>query len=311
MQIAADGVDILVDLNGHTRGGATAALALRAAPIQVNYLGYPGTMGAPFIDYLIGDAIVTPFAHAADYAETLVQLPASYQINDRRRTIGEAPARHELGLPDDAFVYCCFNQAYKLNPEVLDAWVRILAAVPGSVLWLLGGNGSAPSTLVTANLKREFAARGLDPARVVFADRRPNAEYLALYRHADLFLDSWPYNAHTTASDALWAGCPVLTFLGETFASRVAASLVTAAGLPELVATGRDAYVERAIALAAEPATVGRYRTHLAGAGHDSALFDTLATTRALERAYLAMADQARRGVREPFRVEPAPTDGT
>ncbi len=165
-QIAGDGIDILVDLNGHTYGAPTGAVALRPAPIQVNYLGYPGTTGAPFIDYLIGDPVVTPFAHAADYTETLVQLPHSYQVNDRQRSVAGAPSRHELGVPDAAFVFCSFNQVYKLNPETLDAWARILAAVPDSVLWLLGGHVPSAGRLLEANLHREIASRGIDASRL-------------------------------------------------------------------------------------------------------------------------------------------------
>jgi predicted O-linked N-acetylglucosamine transferase (SPINDLY family) len=305
-QIAADGVDILVDLNGHTYGAPTGAVALRPAPVQVNYLGYPGTMGTAFIDYLIGDPIVTPFSHGADYTETLVQLPGCYQINDQRRSIASAPSAAELGLPDDAFVFCSFNQTYKINPETFEAWGQILAAVPRSVLWLLGGNASSTSQLLEANLRREAAARGIDAARLVFASRRPHPEYVGLYQHADLFLDTWPYNAHTTASDALWAGCPVLTWLGETFAGRVAASLVTAVGLPDLVMTDVRAYIAKAIELATHVDALARHRQHLAVKGRDSALFDTGATTHALERAYTTMAEQARGGVRQPFRADPA-----
>jgi protein O-GlcNAc transferase len=260
-------------------------------------------MGASFIDYLIGDPVVTPFAHAADYSETLVQLPVCYQINDRKRSIADPPSKRELGLPEDAFVFCSFNQSYKLNPETFDAWARILLAVPGSVLWLLSGNDSPASRSIETNLKQEAAARGVDPSRLVFASRRPHAEYVGLYRHADLFLDTWPYNAHTTASDALWAGCPVLTVLGDTFAGRVAASLLTAVGLSELIASDVGSYVARAIELANERSVLAAQRAHLAGPGRESPLFDTAATTRALESAYVEMADQFRRGVREPMRV--------
>ncbi|MEP6942955.1 MAG: tetratricopeptide repeat protein [Betaproteobacteria bacterium] len=302
-RIAADSVDILVDLNGHSNGGSMAALALRPAPLQVSYLGYPGTTGASFIDYLIGDSVATPFEHAADYTEKLVLLPGSYQVNDRARAIVDAPPRAELGLAQDAFVFCSLNQTYKLNPGVLDAWARILAAVPNGVLWLLRPAGDAVADAATANLYREAAARGIDKTRIVFASRRPHSEYLGLYRRADLFLDTWPYNAHTTASDALWAGCPVLTWLGDTFAGRVAASLLTAVGLPELVATSVDAYVARAIALAGGSVELSRHRLHLASAGRTSLLFDTEATARALEDAYSTMADQSRRGVREAFQV--------
>ena len=303
--IRHDQIDILVDLAGHTGHNRLLTFARKPAPVQINYLGYPGTMGASFVDYLIGDAVVTPFEHAADYAETLVQLPASYQINDRQRPIADPPPRRDLGLPDDAVVFCSFNSHYKLNPEVFDAWLSILAQVPRSVLWLLARGMSIERDPAVMNLRREAAARGTDPARLVFAPTRPNANYLALFRRADLFLDTWPYNAHTTASDALWAGCPVLTWLGETFASRVAASLLTAVGLPELIAANVADYVGRAIALAHDAAARDRYRAHLAGHGRASALFDTQATTRGLEAAYLRMADDYRRGVRAPFRVEP------
>jgi len=303
-QIAADGVDVLIDLKGHTQGAPTHAVALRPAPIQVNYLGYPGTMGAAFIDYLIGDPVVTPFSHAADYSEALVQLPACYQINDAKRSLVQAPPKSELGLPEKAFVFCAFSQAYKLNPETFDAWAQILAAVPRSIVWLLGSGDPALSRLVEANLLREAAARDIDTSRMVFASRRPHAEYVGLYRHADLFLDTWPYNAHTTASDALWAGCPVLTWLGDTFAGRVAASLLTAVGLPELVAPDLQGYVARAIELANDTGALARYRQHLAEAGRHSPLFDTVATTRALEHAYTRMAEQTRSGERASFRVD-------
>ena len=309
-QIANDGIDILVDLNGHTYGAPTGVVALRPAPIQVSYLGYPGTMGASFIDYLIGDAIVTPFAHSADYSETLVQLPACYQINDCRRSIAKAPSKRELGLPEEAFVFCSFNQTYKLNPEAFDAWACILLAVPGSVLWLLGGHASAISQSIETHLRREAAARGVDPSRLVFASRRPHPEYVGLYEHADLFLDTWPYNAHTTASDALWAGCPILTWLGETFAGRVAASLLTAVGLPELIASNVENYVAQAIDLGNRGDRLAATRAFLAASARASPLFDTVATTRALEAAYLRIADQSRRGTREPIRVEPDATNG-
>jgi predicted O-linked N-acetylglucosamine transferase (SPINDLY family) len=303
-QIAADGIDLLIDLKGHTHGAPTHAVALRPAPIQVNYLGYPGTMGAPFIDYLIGDPVVTPLAHAADYSETLVQLPGSYQINDAQRTLVAPPPKSELGLPEKGFVFCAFSQAYKLNPETFDAWAQILAAVPRSVLWLLGSGAPEVSSVVEANLRREAVARGVDAARLVFASRRPHAQYVGLYQRADLFLDTWPYNAHTTASDALWAGCPVLTWLGDTFAGRVGASLLTAVGLPELIAPDVRGYVARAIELANEPAALARCRQYLADAGRESALFDTVATTRALEDAYTRMAEQTRSGARAAFRVD-------
>jgi protein O-GlcNAc transferase len=295
-RIRDDGIDLLVDLKGHTAGAPPRVLALRPAPIQAHYLGYPGTLGGGLVDYLIGDATVTPAAHAGDFAEALVRLPGSYQINDRQRPITRAPSREALGLPADAIVLCNFNATWKLRPAVLDAWATILRQVPDTVLWLLARRDGDPAV---ANLRRELEARGVVPTRLHFANARPNAEYLGLYAHADLFLDSWPYNAHTTGSDALWAGCPVLTIAGDTFASRVGASLSLAVGLPELIASSVEGYVTQAVALALDEDSRVRLRRHLADAGHASALFDTERTTRALESAYVAMADQYRRGVRE------------
>ena len=301
-RIRDDGIDLLIDLKGHTEGAPLEVLALRPAPLQVHWLGYPGTLGAPFVDYLIGDRIVTPLAEAADYSETLVQLPGSYQSNDRSRVAGPAVSRADLGLPEGAFVFCCFNQTYKLNPAVLDAWARILEAVPGGVLWLLARGGDDPAL---AHLRREVEARGVAPARLVFAARRPQPDYLALYRHADLFLDTWPYNAHTTATDALWEGCPVLTVRGETFAGRVASSLLHAVGLPELVAATVDDYVAAAAAIASDPVRRARLVAHLSGAGRTSSLFDVAAFTRGLEAAYFRIAEQYRAGRRSPIAIAP------
>ena len=300
-RIRNDGVDILVDLKGHTAGAPPRILALRPAPIQVHYLGFPGTLGGGLVDYLVGDATVTPDEHAADYAETLVRLPGSYQVNDRERPIHEAPPRSALGLRDDAVVLCNFNASWKRRPDVLDAWATILKRAPGTMLWLLARRDDDPAM---ANVRREAGARGVDPARIRFATARPNPEYLGLYARADLFLDTWPYNAHTTGSDALWAGCPVLTILGDTFASRVGASLSYAVGLPELVARDVDDYVDKAVALARDAEARRRLREHLATAGRRSALFDTVRTTRALEAAYVEMAAQYREGVREPIDFE-------
>jgi predicted O-linked N-acetylglucosamine transferase (SPINDLY family) len=305
--IRRDAIDILVDLKGHTEGATPIVLARRPAPIQVHYLGYPGTLGGGIVDYLVGDTIVTPADHADDYDEALAVLPESYQVNDRGRPIGATPSREAEGLPPGALVFCSFNQTYKINPAVFDAWMAILRAVPDSVLWLLARAGDDPAP---DNLRREAQARGVAPSRLVFGGRRPNPEHLARYRQADLFLDTWPYNAHTTASDALWAGCPVLTIEGSTFAGRVAASLVHAAGLPELVAPSVDAYVERAIALAFDPAARARLRAHLEGPGRASVLFDTERTTRALEAAYETMATQFRKRERRSFRIQPAPPAG-
>jgi predicted O-linked N-acetylglucosamine transferase (SPINDLY family) len=300
--IRTDGIDVLVDLKGHTAGAPLHVLALRPAPIQVHYLGYPGTLGGTLADYLIADDVVAPPEDAADYAEALVQLPGSYQINDQQRPVPVPAPRESLGLPADALVFCCFNATYKLNPEVMDAWAKILAAVPAAVLWLLVRSEQDPAI---ANLRREAAARGVDPSRVIFARSRPNAEYLGLYRHADVFLDTWPYNAHTTASDALWCGCPLVAWRGDTFAGRVAASVLHAVGLDDLVAHDVDGYIATAIALARDAGRRERLREHLLGAGRASALFDTAATTAGLEAAYLNMAEQYRQRKRRPFRVEP------
>ncbi|HET7198849.1 MAG TPA: tetratricopeptide repeat protein, partial [Burkholderiales bacterium] len=228
--IHADGIDILVDLKGYTFRARPGILALRPAPLQVGYLGYPGTTGAPFIDYLVGDRIVTPPADAAYYSEKLVVMPDSYQVNDRRRALGAAPSRRELGLPERGTVFCCFNQAYKILPDVFALWMRLLQALPNSVLWLLEWNPEGP-----VNLRREARRLGVDPARLVFSPLTSVEAHLSRLQVADLFLDTFPYNAHTTASEALWSGLPLVTVTGDTFASRVASSLLHAAGLPELV----------------------------------------------------------------------------
>jgi predicted O-linked N-acetylglucosamine transferase (SPINDLY family) len=299
-RIRNDQIDLLIDLKGHTAGAPPRVLAFRPAPMQAHYLGFAGTLGGGLVDWLIGDAIVTPAAHASDYAEALVRLPGSYQINDRERSVAPPPSRAALGLPDDAIVLCNFNATWKLRPEAFDAWTTILRRVPQAVLWLLARRDGDPAV---ANLRREIELRGVDPARLVFAAARPNAEYLGLYAHADLFLDSWPYNAHTTGSDALWAGCPVLTLRGETFAGRVGESLSLAVGLPALVADTVEDYVAQAVALALDPDARIRMRRHLSDAGRRSPLFDTERTTRALEAAYAEMAVQYRRGVRAPIDV--------
>ncbi|MEI7447678.1 MAG: tetratricopeptide repeat protein, partial [Burkholderiales bacterium] len=222
-RIRADGVEILVDLKGYTMHARTAIMAMRPAPVQVAWLGFPGTMGAPFVDYAIVDPVVCPPSMAEGFSEALAWLPDSYQPNDRLRAIGTPPGRAACGLPEDGFVFCCFNHTYKIRPETFDVWCRLLRDVPGSVLWLLASNPQAE-----ANLRREATARGIDPERIVFAPMVKSPEHLARMGHADLFLDTLPINAHTTASDALWAGVPVLTCTGNAFVGRVAASLVHA-----------------------------------------------------------------------------------
>jgi predicted O-linked N-acetylglucosamine transferase (SPINDLY family) len=295
-RIRDDGIDILIDLKGHTRDSRMELMAYRPAPVQAAYLGYPATSGAPFIDYMIGDRVTTPLAHAAHYTEQIAQLEGCYQPNDAARPLPPCPPRAALGLPDDAVVLCCFNQTYKLSPNMLDLWSRILAGAPRAVLWMLAWNPHAKE-----NLLRELAARGVAPQRVFFADKLDLASHLGRLRAADLFLDTWPCNAHTTASEALWAGVPVLTVPGETFASRVAASLVTACGLGELACRSEDDYVELATALANEPDTLGGIKTHLDVNRRTLPLFDAerlardmdALLTRMHERHLAGLAPQA------------------
>jgi protein O-GlcNAc transferase len=290
-RIHADAVDILIDLKGHTLNARTALLAARPAPVQVNYLGYPGTMGADFIDYIIADRCVVPPGHQQYFSEKLVELPGCYQPNDTRRDSAAAPARRACGLPADGFVFCCFNNSYKIAPPFFAVWMRLLEKVPGSVLWLLESNA-----LARRNLRREAQARAVDPERLVFAPIRPIAEHLARHRHADLFLDTLPCNAHTTASDALWAGLPVLTSPGATFAGRVAASLVAAAGLPELVVPSLDAYERRALDLARTPQRLRDLRAKLEANRSTAPLFDMSAYVRNIETAYARMWETWRSG---------------
>jgi predicted O-linked N-acetylglucosamine transferase (SPINDLY family) len=287
------GIDIAVDLKGFTEDSRTGIFALRAAPIQVNFLGYPGTMGAPYIDYLVADATVVPEGHEARYAERIVRLPDSYQPNDSKRRIAErAFTREEAGLPAAGFVFCSFNNNYKIVPATFDIWMRLLGRVEGSVLWLLQDNEQA-----AANLRAEAARRGIDPGRLVFAKRLPLDEHLARHRLADLFLDTLPYNAHTTASDALWAGLPLLTCLGETFAGRVAASLLRAAGLPELVTATPEAYEALAMELATDAGRLGQLRRRLAENRLEAPLFDARRFARHLESAYARMVERYRAGL--------------
>ncbi|MFM7418294.1 MAG: hypothetical protein ACKO54_01095, partial [Alphaproteobacteria bacterium] len=247
------GIEIAVDLKGYTQDARLAPFAARLAPVQVSYLGYPGTVGGDFLDYIIADATVLPVDQQRFYDEKIVHLPDSYQANDDRRVIApETPSRTEAGLPADGFVYCCFNNAYKITPEVFASWMRILNAVPDSVLWLLANEAEAME-----RLRAVATGQGIDPARLVFAPNLPSAQHLARHRLAELFLDTLPYNAHTTASDALWAGLPVLTHMGQAFAGRVAASLLHAVGLPELITHDAAAYEALAIALGRDSTRAG------------------------------------------------------
>jgi predicted O-linked N-acetylglucosamine transferase (SPINDLY family) len=282
--IRADRVDILVDLKGHTLDARTEIVALRPAAIQASYLGYPATMGADFIDYILTDRFVLRTQDARYYHEQPVYLPGCYYASDRGRPVAVPPARAELGLPQNGFVFCCFNQAYKILPGMFAVWMRLLQSVPGSVLWLMENNHWA-----TGNLRREAASRGIDPARLVFAPKVTPEQYLGRLRAADLFLDTLPYNAHTTASDALWVGVPVVTCPGETLPSRVAGSQLSALGLPELIADGMAAYEALALRLARSPGDLAAIRDKLSRNRETAPLFDTPRFVRNLETAYEAM----------------------
>ena len=296
-QIRADQIDILVDLKGWTEAGRPEILAYRPAPVQASWLGYPGTLGdARLADYLIGDPIVTPHEHADDYAEALALMPNSYQPNDRSRKIGPRPTRQAAGLPDHGFVFCSFNQAYKFNPEVFDIWCRLLAQVSGSVLWLLAVGEPAQ-----ANLRRSASERGILPDRIIFAGRLPAESHLGRLQLADLALDTWPCNSHTTAADALWCGVPLVTCMGDTFAGRVAASLLTAAGIPELITGSPEHYYELALRLAPEPDALGLVREKLSVGRSSCPLFDTPRFTSDLERLYRAMWDNHLDGKKRPI----------
>ena len=285
-------VDIAVDLNGYTRDCRPGILAHRPAPIQVNYLGFPGTMGADFIDYIIADEVVLPFDQQRFYSERIVHLPDCCQPNDRRRQIADrTPARAEVGLPEHGFVFCSFNNSWKITPEVFDVWMRLLKAIDGSVFWL------REDAAVERNLRKEAAARGIDPGRLIFAPPMKRLEdHLARHRLADLFLDTLPYNAHTTASDALWVGLPVLTCMGNAFAGRVAASLLNAIGLPELVTHSIEDYEALALRLAKDPSLLEGYRNRLATNRLTHPLFDTDRFRHHIEAAYLQMWEIWQRG---------------
>lgn len=285
-------VDVAVDLNGYTGDARTRVLAARPAPVQVNYLGFPGTMGTPYIDYILADRIVIPEANARHYDEKIVYMPHSYQANDSRRPYPQRVVnRAEAGLPESGFVFCSFNNSHKITAEIFGVWMHLLRETEGSVLWLLADNAFAAE-----NLKREAEARGVAPERLVFAPRVAPDDHLARLRLADLFLDTLPYNAHTTASDTLWMGLPLVTCMGRAFPGRVAASLLTAAGVPELIADSLGGYEELALRLAREPETLPRIRDRLARNRTTCPLFDTGRFTRALETAYATMRERQRSG---------------
>ncbi|MES2498752.1 MAG: tetratricopeptide repeat protein [Pseudomonadota bacterium] len=275
-------IDLAVDLKGHTQYGRSGIFAHRAAPVQIGYLGYPGSLGGEFIDYLIADAVTVPGEARDCYSEQIAYLPNCYQPNDDRRTVSDRTfTRAELGLPEAGFVFCCFNNSYKITAAEFAIWMRLLTRVEGSVLWLLADNGAAVD-----NLRREAEARGVSADRLVFADRMPSADHLARHAHADLFLDTFAINAHTTASDALWCGVPVVTKLGASFVARVAGSLLHALDMPELVTGTAGDYERLALELATDPAKLASMKAKLATNRLTAPLFDAARYTRDLEALY-------------------------
>jgi predicted O-linked N-acetylglucosamine transferase (SPINDLY family) len=286
-------IDIAVDLMAFTAECRPQIFALRAAPVQVNFLGYPGTMGAPYMDYLIADRTLIPEDSQSHYSEKIIYLPNSYQVNDAKRPVAEVRfTREDLGLPPSGFVFCCFNNSYKITPGTFDSWMRILSRVEGSVLWLLEDNAS-----VANNLRREAVRRNVHAERLVFARRVPMPEHLARLRVGDLFIDTLPYNAHTTASEALWVGLPLVTCLGETFAGRVAASLLKAIDLPELITSNREQFVELAVELATDAPRLAKIREKLADNRLTTPLFDAQLFARHIEAAYTLIDERYHAGL--------------
>lgn len=289
--IRQDGIDILIDLNGYTKDARTKVFAMRPAPVLVNWFGFPGSMGTPYHHYIIADDRVIPPEHEVYYSETVLRLPC-YQPNDRKRVVASpGPSRAEAGLPESGFVFCCLNGMQKLTAPMFDRWLAILHQVPNSVLWLLAGTADTNERLRVA-----AQGQGIDPARLIFADKMRNPDHLARMALADLFLDTFPYGAHTTASDAMWMGLPVLTLQGRSFASRVCASLVAAAGTPETICLTPEDYVTRAVALAHDPAQLTAIRTRLMARRDTCTLFDTPALVRALEALFHQMHAARLRG---------------
>lgn len=284
----SEGIDIAIDLMGHSGRARTGIFACRAAPVQIHYMGYPGTMGAPFIDYLIADPHLIASEQRQHYAEKIIRLPECYQANDDQRPIAShIPSRRDLGLPGQGFVFCCFNNSYKITADEFDIWMRLLTQVEGSVLWLFEANSS-----VENNLRSEAARRGVDPGRIVFAGRMQHADHLARLRQADLFLDCFECNAHATASDALWAGVPVLTLAGRGYAARVGASVVHAIGLPELAAASRQDYEDIALALATDLARLADIKRRLTHNRTTMPLFDSERFTRHIEAGFQLAHDR-------------------
>jgi predicted O-linked N-acetylglucosamine transferase (SPINDLY family) len=291
-RIRGDGITVLFDTGGHVLYARNEIFALRPAPIQINAIGFPGTLGADYFDYIVTDRFVTPPADQAHYSERFLYLPHCYLPGDSRRPVGSTPSREACGLPRDAFVFCCFNSGYKITDEIFAAWMRILAGTPLSVLWLL-----APDEATQANLRREAEGRGIAPERVIFAPRVELAAHLARHALADLFLDTYPCNAHTTSNDALFVGLPVLTLAGETFASRVSGSQLHAIGLPELITHTVAEYEARALELARDRGRLAGYRQHLVDNRISSPLFDSAAYAQALEAALLDAVRRREQGL--------------
>ncbi|MFT4409206.1 tetratricopeptide repeat protein [Stenotrophomonas muris] len=286
-RIRAQGIDLLFDLRGWGGGGAPEVLAMRPAPLQLNWLAYPGTSGARWLDAVVADEFVLPAALEPHFSERVLRLPRAFQPSDNTRTLEPSPSRAECGLPEHGVVFCCFNNSYKLNPRSMGRAFAVLQAVPGSVLWLLSGPGQADARLRTA-----AQAAGLDPARLVFMAKLPHPQYLARYPLADLFLDTHPYNAHTTASDALWAGCPVLTCPGDTFAARVAGSLNHHLGLARMNVADDAAFIATASALGNDPAALASLRAELVQARERSGLFDMAGFARDLSALLQRLAGE-------------------
>jgi predicted O-linked N-acetylglucosamine transferase (SPINDLY family) len=292
-KIMADEVDILVDLNGYTKDARTRVFALRPAPVAVNWFGFPGTMGTPYHHYIIADEQIIPKGSEIYYSEKVLRL-ACYQPNDRKRLVSPNRAlRSDEGLPDNAFVFCCLNGMQKITAQVFAAWMAILTQVPTSVLWLLGGDADTD-----ARLKSAAAQSGVAPERLIMAKKKPNPEHVARYALADLFLDTFPYGAHTTAADAMWMGVPVLTIPGRSFASRVCASVANAAGAGELVCATTEAYIARAVELGSNPQKLAPIRQKLLGGRQSALLFDTPRLVRDLEDLYLGMWQEFQNGQR-------------
>jgi predicted O-linked N-acetylglucosamine transferase (SPINDLY family) len=284
-QIAARGIDVLVDLQGLTSGARPNILVQRAAPVQVSYLGLPGTSALPGVDWIVADPYVLPPELQPYMTEQALYVPHCYQVSDRQRVVAGTPTRAHYGLPEDAFVFCSFNNNFKFTEGVFARWMRILAAVPGSVLWLLADNAWARE-----NMLRQADAAGIARERLVFAPRVAPAEYLARFALADLFLDTFPYNAGTTCSDVLWVGTPLLTCSGRSYISRMAGSLLTNVGLPDLITNSLDEYEQRAIQLGRNPARIASYKRYLREHGRQSKLFDVPALVRDLEAAFERVA---------------------